>query len=159
MSTGPIVDYISQDAGGALDSSKIVSFYVSSGSVSVGDFVGLAGSGSEGDAGYIALGSGVRQALVGTTEPAIGVALDAGTLASGSLIRVQVGGYCLASVSSSVSVSGQVYPAIGASATAGRAGGVFVASGSADRIAVGQAFETGGNATLTPVFLYNPLGL
>ena len=48
MSTGPIVDYISQDAGGALDSSKIVSFYVSSGSVSVGDFVGLAGSGSEG---------------------------------------------------------------------------------------------------------------
>jgi hypothetical protein len=159
MSVGPIVDYISQDAGGAGDATRVVSFYVSSGSVSVGDFVGLAGSGSEGEAGYIALGSGVRQALVGTTEPAIGVALQAGTNASGSIIQVQVGGLCLASVSSSVSVSGQVCPLIGASATAGRAAGVFVASGSADRVAVGQAFETGGNATLTPVFLYNPLGL
>jgi len=150
-----IVSYISTGSGGAVES-RIVSFYVSSGSVSVGDFVGLASS-SNGD---VSLGSGVRQALVGTTEPAIGVALEAGTYASGSIIQVQVQGYCAgASVSSAVSVSGQVYPLIGASSTAGRGGAVFVASGSADRLAVGQAFETGGNATLTPVYLYNPLGL
>ena len=150
-----IVEYVSTGSGGAAGSSKIVSFYVSSGSVSVGDFVGLASS-STGD---VALGSGVRQALVGTTEPAIGVALQAGTYASGSIIQVQVQGLCDASVSSAVSVSGQVYPLIGASSTAGRGGAVFVASGSADRLAAGQAFETGGDATLTSVFLYNPLGL
>jgi len=154
-----IVSYISEDAGGAAGATRIVSFYVSSGSVAVGDFVGLAGTGSSGEDGFISSASGVRQALVGTTEPAIGVALEAGTLASGSIIQVQVAGRCSANVSGSVSVSGQVFPLIGASATAGRAAGTFVASGSADRLAVGQAQASGNDAALVSVFLYNPLGL
>ena len=150
MSVGPIVDYISTGSGGA-DVVSVRSFYVASGSVAVGDFVAFSQPASGGGSTL----SYVKAASISGTGPyLVGVALQAGTFSSGSLIQVQVGGPCDANVSSSVSSAPAL---IGPSATAGRAAGTFVASGSADLYPVGLALDAGSNSALTPVFLFNLL--
>ena len=153
MSVGPIVDYLSQTGGGAADP-VVMSFYVASGSVAVGDFVAFAQPASPADASVY---SYVKAATISDTGPyCVGVALEAGTYGSGSIIQVQVQGPCSANVSSSVSSAPAL---IGPSATAGRGAGVFVASGSADLLPVGLAVATGSNSALTNVYLFNSLGL
>ena len=151
MSVGPIVDYISTGSGGA-DVVSVRSFYVASGSVAVGDFVAFSQPASGGSTL-----SYVKAATISATGPyCVGVALQAGTYASGSLIQVQVGGPCSANVSASIASAPVL---IGPSATAGRAAGTFVASGSADLYPVGLALDAGSNSALTPVFLFNSAGL
>lgn len=151
MSVGPIVEYISTGSGGA-DQVSIRSFYVASGSVAVGDFVAFSSPASGGSTL-----SYVKAATISGTGPyCVGVALQAGTYASGSLIQVQVAGPCDANVSASIASAPVL---LGPSATAGRAAGVFVASGSADLLPVGLALDTGSDSALTPVFLFNSAGL
>ena len=149
MSVGPIVDYLSQTAGGAGDS-VVMSFYFASGSVAVGDVVAFSQPDAPADATVY---SYVKAASTGDTGTyAVGVALEAGTYASSSIIQVQVQGPCLANVSSSVSSAPAV---LAVSATGGRA----VAISAATSLAVGLAVATGSNSALTNVYLFNTLGL
>lgn len=153
MAIPSIVDYLSNAtssaaAGFPADGAEVIkSFYVGSGSVSVGDFVYWVTPAAGGNTF-----ANVRKAVSTTDKAFVGVALEAGTYASGSVIQVQVGGIALANVSGSVSSGGL----LATSATAGRAVTISAATSLAGAVALDAGSDS---AASTPVYLFNSLGL